>query len=178
MEFINKTNYTCEETIENSISAGVLTKKKTAFTSSICFISAICGFISYGIEEDKSKTTFLVLGVCLTFFGFFFIFSHINALRALRKNNQKQFSNGLTYIYTFNKHGFKVTIKYNGNEASSKLNFSNILKVKESSHSYYLFVNKVNFYPIKKDGFENDEDFNFFYKKIEKLIKKKKKSSK
>lgn len=176
MEIINKTFYTCEETIENSIAAGILTKKKTALTSLICFISAICGFISYGIEDDKSKTTFLVLGVCLTFFGFFFIFSHLNAIRALRKNNQKLFKDGLSYTYIFNKHGFKISIKYNGNEASSKLDFSNILKIKESSHSYYLFVNKVNFYPIKKDGFASDDDFFFFYKKIEHLVKKKKSS--
>lgn len=128
--------------------------KKNKMLSTIALIVGALGLIAFVVCSTVWESKIFGL---LLLFAFPFTFGLISII-SINKNIKNFKLHNIINNYQFNEDHFIVK-SFNGNEqiGMSKINYTNILKLKETETFIFIFANRISAYPIIKQTISASE---------------------
>lgn len=147
--------------------------KKSFIVIRICYAMLFLSSFFYLFSNAvKNYGSFVFTLICALLFMLYDIF-YVNINLFLLKN--KNILNlRYNYIFTENNINIQVTNEIDNKQISSEsFDYSIIYKVKDYDDCFYIYINRVNAYPVKKDGFKNESECEKTLEKLKSYVNKK-----
>lgn len=141
---------------------------KKSFVSAIIvlcagFLSIVASVFMFINKDTSYGITYLVCALLLIALASYLLI-YLNKINKKIENSLNE--------YDFEEDGFVIKDSL-GN--FSKITYQYVFKMKKNNEYLFIYINKVNAYPVNLNGFENGEDknefLNFIIQKTNKTIK-------
>ena len=155
MEYINNTKLSFDEFASLLLKMSSNRRKMiiSASSSLILLLIVILNWDSNSLIAYILMSGLIVIGFTLSLLVLFLE-------KWMIKKTNKQFENGVEYIYTFKENEVVVTSVINSEKKSFTFSYQSLSKVVISEDNIYLYPTSVSVYCVSLAGFSNEEEKN------------------